>query len=496
MRFAGVYSLVFQARLSFVTFSVSATEVNSFPGSPWQGRLTFRDRVALQAGRFAAWLSRVTGRGSGGMIGGRVALALQPAILEHLATGRQVVLVTGTNGKTTTTRMIYEAVHEACQNVASNRGGDNMTPGVVAALMADIHAPVAVLEIDEMHLEIIAKATKPRVIVLLNLSRDQLDRVGEISVIEKRIRQAVAENPQAAVVANVDDPLMTSAAWDAARPVWVAAGKGWTGDSLTAPRTGGAIIYAESHPDQTGENSQPQTASGFDTQVYWRSVPVDELLIAGGKEAKLHLNSEFARPNPKWIWRGESFQPEATMETIDLESGEKQKVTVSLPGRANRGNALQAFVAARLLGVSSPEAAAGIAKVRNVAGRYATVEVKGRHLRMLLAKNPAGWMESLTMLNPEASYIVGVNGQRADGVDLSWLWDVNFEALRGKTVIATGERGTDLQVRLNYAGIEARFAPTVTAAIDMVESGEVDVLLNYTCFRDTRADFIAKGWLQ
>ena len=89
-----------------------------------------------------------------------------------------------------------------------------MTPGVVTALMSNLHAGVAVLEIDEMHLELIAKATCPRVIVLLNLSRDQLDRVGEIAVIEKRIRAAVDENPQAYVVANVDDPLVTSAAWD------------------------------------------------------------------------------------------------------------------------------------------------------------------------------------------------------------------------------------------------------------------------------------------
>lgn len=429
------------------------------------------------------------------MIGGRVALQLQPHILEHLAAHRLVALVTGTNGKTTTTRMLSEAVCAGGVSVASNRGGDNMTPGVVTALMSNLHAGVAILEIDEMHLELIAKATCPRVIVLLNLSRDQLDRVGEIAVIEKRIRSAVDDNPQAYVVANVDDPLMTSAAWDSAHPVWVAAGKGWSGDSLTAPRTGGAIIYSED-PLGGSDDKAGGLASGRDRNVLWRSVPVEELLAREVPWGRGANQSGFARPRPKWIWKAESFHAGAPVQLVDISSGQETTATVQLPGRANRGNALQAFVAARLLGVEANDAAAGIAKVKDVAGRYASFSVRGRHLRMLLAKNPAGWMESLTMLNPQAAIIVGVNGQIADGTDLSWLWDVNFEALSGKTVIATGERGADLQVRLNYAGIETRWAPTVLEAIEMAEPGEVDMLLNYTSFRDARAEFVAQGWLR
>lgn len=181
---------------------------------------------------------------------------------------------------------------------------------------------------------------------------------------------------------------------------------------------------------------------------------------------------------------------------METANGREHEIVVNLPGRANRGNALQAFVAALALGADPEPAARSIREVRNVAGRYAHLEVKGRKIRMLLAKNPAGWMESLTMLNPEAQLVVGVNGQRADGTDLSWLWDVNFEALRGKTVVATGERGADLQVRLNYAGIITLWAPEVESALEQVPSGEVDMLLNYTAFRDARAEFIAKGWLQ
>ncbi|MDD7541350.1 MAG: MurT ligase domain-containing protein [Mobiluncus porci] len=470
------------------------------------GALSWRDRWGLFAGRGAAWASRIAGRGSGGMIGGKVALKISPNLLEHLATGKKIALVTGTNGKTTTTRMLSEAMTALGRPVASNRGGDNMTAGVLSALMQSPDAPVAVLEVDEMHLEAIANATHPAVIVLLNLSRDQLDRVGEISVIERRIRAAVDENPQATVVANVDDPLVTSAAWDAARPLWVAAGKGWSGDSLTSPRTQGAIIYG----GKTASTSGPETvtsdtnvltgqkvwASGQDTDAYWQSVPVDELLALDVPWERPPSQVEFARPEPAWIWQASSFQEGEPMRAVETANGREHEIVVNLPGRANRGNALQAFVAALALGADPEPAARSIREVRNVAGRYAHLEVKGRKIRMLLAKNPAGWMESLTMLNPEAQLVVGVNGQRADGTDLSWLWDVNFEALRGKTVVATGERGADLQVRLNYAGIITLWAPEVESALEQVPSGEVDMLLNYTAFRDARAEFIAKGWLQ
>lgn len=440
------------------------------------------------------------------MIGGKVALKISPGILPRLADGRSIALVTGTNGKTTTTRMLCEALEASGARVASNRGGDNMTPGIVSALMNALHANFAVLEVDEMHLETVAKSTNPTVMVLLNLSRDQLDRVGEIATIERRLRAAVDENPQAAVVANVDDPLVTSAAWDAARPVWVAAGKGWSGDSLTSPRTGGAIIYTKTPFSVTIDtktagsknvtNGPLNWRSGDDTDFDWRSVPLDELFSLDVPWERLPSQSDFARPRPKWVWNAREFQEGDSMEAVRTDGKLEVAVTLGLPGRVNRGNALQALVAALELGALPEEAAKGIARVKSVAGRYSHLEINGREIRMLLAKNPAGWKESLSMLNPQAHLIVGVNGQRADGMDLSWLWDVDFEALRSKKVVATGERGADLQVRLNYAGIETLWAPTVQDALEMVPLGEVDLLLNYTAFRDARADFVAKGYME
>ncbi|MGH3970898.1 MAG: Mur ligase family protein, partial [Mycobacterium sp.] len=173
--------------------------------------VTARGRVALATGAGARWASRVTGRGAGAMIGGLVAMTLDRTILRQLAAGRRTVIVTGTNGKSTTTRMTAAALGTV-GSVATNAEGANMDAGLVAALAADRNAPLAALEVDEMHVPHVADATDPSVVVLLNLSRDQLDRVGEINVIERTLRAGLARHPKTVVVANCDDVLMTSAA--------------------------------------------------------------------------------------------------------------------------------------------------------------------------------------------------------------------------------------------------------------------------------------------
>src|ERR1700757_1087866 len=198
--------------------------------------ITARGRVALAAGATARWASRVTGRGAGAMIGGLVAMTLDRSILRQLGTGRRAVVVTGTNGKSTTTRMTAAALRTTgpggpTSRVATNAEGANMDAGLVAALAAEREAPLAVLEVDEMHVPHVADAIEPAVIVLLNLSRDQLDRVGEINVIERRLRAGLARHPAAVGGANWDYVLMTSAAYDSPNVVWVAAGGAWSNDS-------------------------------------------------------------------------------------------------------------------------------------------------------------------------------------------------------------------------------------------------------------------------
>ena len=182
-----------------------------------------RTTVATTAATLATKASQMTGRGAGGMIGGLIAGAIDPNIMANLGGGRPVALITGTNGKSTTTRMLAAALRTQYA-VATNEGGDNMDAGIISALMAGRGASHVVLECDELHVPAVADRLNPSCLVLLNLTRDQLDRVGEINTIERRLRACVEAHPEMTVIANCDDVLVTSVAYDAPNVIWVSAG--------------------------------------------------------------------------------------------------------------------------------------------------------------------------------------------------------------------------------------------------------------------------------
>ena len=397
--------------------------------------VSLRGRLALGAGSAARWASRVTGRGAGAMIGGLVAMSSDKSILGQLGKGRRSVIVTGTNGKSTTTRMTAAAL-ATLGPVATNAEGANMDAGLVAALAGARRAELAALEVDEMHVPHVSDAVSPAVIVLLNLSRDQLDRVGEINHIERTLRAGLARHPDAVVIANCDDVLMTSAAYDCPNVVWVAAGGSWAGDSVSCPRSGEIIVRDGSHWYSTG--------------------------------------TDFKRPTPQW-----------TYDDTDIHGpdGFTLPMTLALPGAVNRGNATQAVAAAVALGADPARAVAAVSTVDEVAGRYRTVTIGDHTARLLLAKNPAGWQEALSMIDKDAAgVVISVNGQVPDGEDLSWLWDVRFEHFERTQVVAAGERGTDLAVRLGYAGVEHTLVHDTLAAIESCPPGHVEVIANYTAF--------------
>ncbi|MDK7215254.1 MurT ligase domain-containing protein [Corynebacterium pyruviciproducens] len=405
---------------------------------------TYRRTLARTAANLATAASRATGRGAGGMIGGLVANAIDPSIMNDLGGGRPVALVTGTNGKSTTTRMLTAALRTK-YTVVSNEGGDNMDAGIISALLAGEDATHVVLECDELHVPHVAERLDASCLVLLNLSRDQLDRVGEINKIERALRACVNARPDMTVIANCDDVLMTSVAWDSPNVIWVSAGIGWLGDSVSCPRTGGSVIR-----------------DGWD----WYAVK------------KLPNGQEFRRPTPTWMITPEGIKHADTITPLELQ----------LPGNANRGNATQAIAAAvECFDVPVADAAAAAGTVDNVAGRYSTITHGDHQVHMLLAKNPAGWQEALSMVDRDADgLVIAVNGQVADGEDLSWLWDVVFESFEGIAVKAAGERSADLGVRLLYAGIEHETIPDPVAAIEACPPGKVEVLANYTAFRDLK----------
>jgi UDP-N-acetylmuramyl tripeptide synthase len=394
------------------------------------GKLPIRARVATTIGGAAGKVSRLT-----------VGLRVAPDLLRQLAAGRQIVLVTGTNGKTTTTRLVTAAVGSLGQGVATNAFGANMESGLVSALSGAPEAPYAVLEVDERHLPAMIRATSPRVVVLLNLSRDQMDRAAEIWLIARRWREAFSENPHVRVVANADDPLIAWAAGSAASVTWVAAGQRWHEDSWCCPDCGSHL-----RRDELG----------------WRC-----------GECPL------SRPPARWVLDGDNV--------ID-DVGMVRDLGLMLPGRANRSNAVMALAVASLFGADVEQALPELRKVVSVAGRYTSVQRRGRTLRLLLAKNPAGWLEAFDVLGEHRPpVLLAVNAQGPDGRDTSWLWDVDYRVLAGRRVLLTGERKTDLAVRLEADGIPFELFDNVDAAVDAVPPGDLDIIANYTAFQQIRA---------
>ena len=403
--------------------------------------MTVRYTLARAAGRTAAGLSKLTGRGSGTTIGGRVTLLVDPNALAAAAKGRELAIVTGTNGKSTTRTLLVAALSTA-EPVVSNGGGANLPTGLTAALTADRTSRRGVLEVDEPYLPAVASAVKPRVVVLLNLSRDQLDRYAEVRRLAGVWHDALAAMPGVNVVANADDPLVVWAASAASNVVWVAAGQGWTYDSTACPACGDIL-----HRDGSGG---------------WRSD-----------------GCGLSRPSPNWQVDG---------DVVTDPDGVRHEVRLTIPGQVNVGNAALAAAAASLWQVPPDRALAAMSAIESVEGRYLETSYDGRPVRLLLAKNPAGWSEALRMARPDAGLVIAVNARAADGRDPSWLWDVPFEVLRGRHAVASGERSRDVAVRLRYAGVEHVRVDDLAAAAKAAGSGSgpVEVLANYTAFQGYR----------
>src|SRR3954451_4183641 len=397
-------------------------------------------RVALGRvlGRAAADLSRRTGRGSGGVIDGRVLLALAPSAAQELSCGREIVLVSGTNGKTTTTAFLA-AMLRSTGPVVSNEDGANTPAGLVHALAQRPAPQRVVLETDEAWVPWTLQETGAATTVLLNLSRDQLHRHHEVAALSATWAAALEDVNHA--VANADDPAVVHAATSAARQTWVAAGAAWTGDLVTCPRCG-----REFH---------------LEGVQWW-------------------CTCGLRRPEPDW-WLEADYL---------VSRGARVPLEVALPGRASRANAAMAIASAVDLGVPPEEAAAALQGIRSVGGRFQVFEHEGRHVRLLLAKNPAGWVEALDVVGPsQCPLVLAFNSAGVDGRDPSWLYDVPFGKVADRPLVVTGSRATDMEVRLEMEELgDVLRAPSVIAALDLLPAGDVYVVANYTAFQDARKE--------
>ena len=409
------------------------------PVDPTIGRKLWRN-TAIGIGNLTAWASRKAGRGSGASIRGQVITRLYPMMFAELIAGRRIAAVSGTNGKTTTTHLLAAAAETAwgTRDVVTNADGANLREGIASALSQNVRAPVAILETDEQIVPDMIARGRPEVLVMLNFSRDQLDRHHEIASLGKKWRAALTDAGEngPTVVANIHDPLVTWSAEAARRVIWVDMGiGGWTADAALCPSCGTILAY-----DGDGSWNCPGCELGQHRADY--AVRGDE--VTG---------------------------PDGARWTLDLQ----------VPGRFNRGNATCALAAAIEMGIDPTVALAAMGTVRAPAGRFSIGRFGDNRARLLLAKNPAGWAESLLVMASDP-VVLAIDSAIADGTDVSWLWDVEFERLAGRHVICTGPRAQDLAVRLSYAEVDHEVVDSLREAMARPYEGTVDVLATYTAF--------------
>ncbi|MGN6565174.1 MAG: MurT ligase domain-containing protein [Thermomicrobiales bacterium] len=429
--------------------------------------------LALAGARATGLASRLTGRGGGTAAPGLVAERLDPAALHKLgaAIPAGTIVVGGTNGKTTTAHMIATVLAHAGQRVLHNRSGSNLQRGALAALAAQSslggrpRGDVGVIEADEAALPAIAAALRPRFVLLNNLFRDQLDRYGELNTIAGRWRDAVAAlADETTLLINADDPTLVS----------VAAG---------LPRE--RVVYF-------GLAFDPATDTGADQGLLLSALPhAADAAVCPRCGAKLayhalylaHLGDwhcpacGYARPALDSAARAIHLDGVTALSlTLDVAPTHSAlpiphsalPLHVPLPGLYNAYNALAAATAGLAFGVTPEMIAAALGSFTAAFGRIERVRLEGRDLTLVLVKNPAGFNEVLRMLTGGAGgaltnpALLAINDLDADGRDVSWLWDVDFEALAaGDAPLHTaGIRGPDRAVRLKYAGVvPARITP-------------------------------------
>ena len=421
--------------------STTTTPVTRFPPLP------LRTRGALAVGRLSAAASRAARRGHGGVVGGTVALKLDPDALRLLARGRTTALVSASNGKSTTAALLAAAAGRLGPT-AYNENGSNMASGLVVALEAVRGARYAVLETDESYLGAVTQATRPRAIALLNLSRDYLERGVRYKPLARHWRETLtAVDWPLTVVANADDPIVTWAARTAKDVVWVAGGDRWSQDGAICRD---CIVGLR----RDGER--------------WRCESC-------GQE----------RPEPDWRLVGGVAEGPGISVPLQL----------AVPGRMNEHNAVFALVAAQALGVDPFGAAQAMAAVGNVDGRYNRRDVEGRQVRLILAKNPASWQESIAIAGESGDALVFHLTARGDlnSKDASLAWDAPLELLAGRDAVATGHRASDMALRLEVAGLNVTRVRDPVEAILANPPGPVSVIGNYPAFLDLRDRLDALG---
>ena len=459
--------------------------------------MRLRRPLAALAGRTAGWLSRLTRRGGGTAVSGLVTSALDPDFVPaSLLRLHSTVTVTGTNGKTTTTAAIAALARAAGQPVLTNPTGSNLERGLAAALLPHVtwtgqirDAPNlrAILELDEWAFAALAPTIRPRVALFLNLFRDQLDRYGEVDRTAAAWQDAIDRlDPDATVVANADDPAVVA---------------------VTRRHRGPLLFFGA---DVDSDSTTP------DAWADVRRCPLCDGRLRWDRVVYAHLGAyrcqscDFHRPQPDI--RIADFQPRglngSSYRLITPDSD--RQIEVKLPGLYNAYNLAAAVAGVKAAGIDTTNAQDVLKGFQPAFGRAETIVASGATITLLLVKNPTGANQTLDLLRSEPEpldTLVLLNDGVADGEDVSWIWDVEFERLTPRRLFVGGRRAEDLALRLKYAGavpivdqlqVRAGIEPPLDAALAAEPASQARrliVLATYTAMLDLRAVCTRRGWV-
>ena len=440
-------------------------------------------RVARAAGR----LSRHLGRGGGTTLPGLLLNRLRPEATAEMARAIPggVILLSGTNGKTTTARLVRAALDASDTQVVANTAGSNLERGVATALLHAEQPDIALFEVDEAALLTLVEQTRPRAVALMNLFRDQLDRYGELEHLAERWRIVVAGlDPATTLVYNADDPAVAEIGAEHAN----------------------SVSYGIEDP-RVGREQLPHAADNTDCRRC--DAPLQYRMVTIGHLGQWACPScGLTRP-----------QPDVRATRVEFHGMDGQRVAIStpqgpievalrLPGLPNAYNAVAATATALAVGLAPETIGAALAQRRAAFGRAEHINVGPRRVTTLLAKNPAGANENIRMVLNESHplhLLVLLNDRTADGQDVSWIWDVDYELLlegdRLASLTLGGTRAHDLALRFRYAGLDPTKMSVVSepaAAFDMAlqacgPEGRVYVLPTYTAMLDFRRVLAERG---
>jgi len=441
----------------------------------------------IAAARVAGRLSRLVGTGGGTTVPGKLLWKLDPGAVDRLAARLPLgsAVISATNGKTTTAAMAASILSGRLR-LAHNSSGANLVSGVASTLLDSAGAELGLFEVDEAALPAVAARLRPRALCLGNLFRDQLDRYGELEHVAERWRAAVRElSPDAALAVNGDDPQVGELARE--RP--------------------GAIVFGVDDPSCARPSLQHAADSKYCVRC---GTPYEYAAAYVGHLGEYRCPScGHGRPPLDVIAREVELQGLDSVAFELVTQTGKHGVRLRVPGLYNVYNALAASALAGSLGASLDEIVAGLEGFSAAFGRFERIAMGDRRLLMLLIKNPAGANEAVrTILEGSAPsvVVVALNDAIADGRDVSWIWDVDFEPLIGglERLVATGERAAELALRFKYGGLDdeaIELEPLLARALDRgleltPPGGELVVLPTYTAMLALRKIVAERGFVR